>query len=343
LMVMLERLFGMGFFDPAKGGDVVLFQHIFWFYSHPAVYIFVLPGLGVISELLPVFCRKPLFGYRAIALSSMGIAVMGFLVWAHHMFTVGLGTVLSIGFMFTTMLVAVPTGIKFFNWLATMWGGKLSFETPMLFTLGAFVVFLVGGLTGPFLGAVPVDYHLHDTYWVVAHFHHTMFGGFVYPFLAAIYFWLPKVTGRRYSEALGKVHFWLMTIGFFMVTTSMFRLGLLGMRRRIGDYDPTLGFDGLHMMATVGGFLIGVSMLLFLINLVRTVWAGAPAPANPWRSRSLEWQIPSPPPEENYPQTPIIVGNPYDYGVPDAVYVRFGVAGARDNRTGGVRGSEGVH
>ncbi len=322
LMVLLERLLGMGFFDPAKGGDVVLFQHIFWFYSHPAVYIFVLPGLGIISELLPVFARKPLFGYKAIALSSMAIAIMGFLVWAHHMFTVGLGTAPSVAFMFSTLFVAVPTGVKFFNWLATIWGGKLSFETPMLFVLGAFVIFLIGGLTGPFLGSVPVDLHLHDTYWVVAHFHHTMFGGFVYPFLAAVYYWFPKVTGRWYSERLGKLHFWVMTVGFFVVTTTMFRLGILGMRRRIADYDPALGFDRWQMVTTIGGYLVGLGMLIFVVNIVRGAVAGRRAPANPWRSRSLEWQVSSPPPEENFPVPPVVVGGPYEYGVPGSVYVQ---------------------
>ncbi len=330
LMVLLERLLGMGFFDPAKGGDVILFQHIFWFYSHPAVYIFVLPGLGVISELLPVFTRKPLFGYKAVALSSMAIAIMGFLVWVHHMFTVGLGTTTSVAFMFTTLLVAVPTGVKIFNWLATLWRGKLSFETPMLFVLGAFVIFLVGGLTGPFLAIVPVDWHLHDTYYVVGHFHHTMFGGFVFPFLAAIYYWFPKVTGRYYSEKLGKIHFWLMIIGFFIVTTSMFRLGFLGMRRRIADYDPSMGLDQWQMMATMGGFLVGLGMLVFVFNLIRSARVGAPAPANPWRSRSLEWQIPSPPPEENYPAPPVVVGNPYDYGVPGSTYVMMSPVGGSD-------------
>jgi len=330
LMVVLERVLGMGFFDPAKGGNVVLFQHIFWFYSHPAVYIFVLPGLGVISELLPVFARKPLFGYRPVALSSMAIAIMGFLVWAHHMFTVGLGNVLNNAFTFTTLLVAVPTGVKFFNWLATLWEGKLSFETPMLFVLGAFVIFLIGGLTGPPNALVVTDLYLHDTYWVVAHFHHTMFGGYVFPFLAAVYFWFPKITGRMYNERLGKLHFWLMTIGFFMVTSSMFRIGLLGMRRRIADYDPALGFGSWQTIATVGGFLVGLSMLVFAYNLVQSVRAGVPAPANPWRSRGLEWQISSPPPEENYLQPPIVVGHPYDYGVPGSVYVRFGIAGASE-------------
>ncbi|MFQ5341830.1 MAG: cbb3-type cytochrome c oxidase subunit I [Anaerolineae bacterium] len=330
LMVVLERVLGMGFFDPTKGGNVVLFQHIFWFYSHPAVYIFVLPGLGVISELLPVFSRKPLFGYRPVALSSMAIAIMGFLVWAHHMFTVGLGNVLNNAFTFTTLLVAVPTGVKFFNWLATLWEGKLSFETPMLFALGAFAIFLIGGLTGPPNALVVTDLYLHDTYWVVAHFHHTMFGGYVFPFLAAVYFWFPKITGRMYNERLGKLHFWLMTIGFFMVTSSMFRIGLLGMRRRIADYDPALGFGSWQTIATVGGFMVGLSMLVFAYNLVQSVRAGVPALANPWRSRGLEWQIPSPPPDENYLQPPIVVGHPYDYGVPGSVYVRFGIAGASE-------------
>ena len=330
LMVLLERLLGMGFFDPSKGGDPILFQHIFWFYSHPAVYIFVLPGLGIISELLPVFTRKPLFGYKAVALSSMGIAIVGFLVWVHHMFTVGLGNSTSIAFMFTTLLVAVPTGVKFFNWLATLWRGKLSFETPLLFVLGAFVIFLIGGLTGPFLAIVPVDWHLHDTYYVVGHFHHTMFGGFVYPFMAAIYYWFPKATGRRYDERLGKLHFWLMTIGFFMITTSMFRLGFQGMRRRIADYDPSLGFDTWQMVTTMGGYLVGLAVLIFVFNLVRSVRAGAPAPANPWRSRSMEWQIPSPPPEENYPAPPVVVGNPYHYGVPGSRYVMISPAGGSE-------------
>lgn len=328
LMLLFERLLGLSFFNPNQGGNPVLFQHIFWFYSHPAVYIFVLPGLGVISELLPVFTRKPLFGYKAVALSSVAIAIMGFLVWAHHMFTVGLGTMPSIVFSFTTMFVAVPTGVKFFNWLATLWEGKISLETPMLFVLGAFFIFLIGGLTGPVLAIVPVDWFLHDTYYVVAHFHHTMFGGFVYPFMAAIYYWFPKMTGRKYSETLGKWHFWLMTIGFLMITMAMFRLGFLGMRRRIADYEPLPGFEPLHLVATIGGFLVGISVLVLIANIIRSLRVGEVAPANPWNSRGLEWQISSPPPELNYPQPPVVVGGPYDYGVPGSVYVRLGIAGA---------------
>jgi cytochrome c oxidase subunit 1 len=320
LMVLLERLLGMGFFDPTKGGNVTLYQHIFWFYSHPAVYVFVLPGLGVISELLPVFSRKPLFGYKWVALSSMFIALVGFLVWAHHMFAISLGPVLENAFMVTTLLVAVPTGVKFFSWIGTLWGGKLTFETPMLFVLGAFVVFLEGGLTGPPNAFVATDLYLHETYWVVAHFHATMFGGFVFPFFAAIYYWFPKATGRMYSERLGKIHFWCLTLGFLLMSTSMFRIGLLGMRRRIGDYDPALGFGAWQTAATVGGYLIGFGILLFFINMIKSARNGALAPANPWNSRSLEWMLPSPPPDGNFATPPIIVGEPYDYGLPGAIY-----------------------
>jgi len=328
LMVVLERLLGMGFFDPEKGGSVVLFQHIFWFYSHPAVYVFVLPGLAVISELLPVFARKPLFGYRWVALSSVFIALVGFLVWAHHMFTVGLGLVLTNAFMFTTLLVAVPTGVKFFSWLATLWGGKLTFETPMLFVLGAFVIFLFGGLTGPPNALWVTDTFLHDTYWVVGHFHETMFGGFVYPFLAAVYYWFPKATGRMYSERLGKLHFWLMTAGFLLFNMSMLYVGLMGMRRRIATYDPAMGLDLFQLLVTVGGYTVGTAMLIFAWNIVRSARSGAIAPANPWRSRSLEWQVSSPPPEHNFAAPPVVVGVPYDYGLPGSEYIRLGAAPA---------------
>jgi cytochrome c oxidase subunit 1 len=324
LMVAVERLIGIGFFDPTKGGSAILYQHIFWFYSHPVVYVFVLPGFGIISEILPVFARKPLFGYRWIAVSSMAIAFVGFLVWAHHMFATGLGPMLQIVFMISTLLVAVPTGVKIFSWLGTIWGGKLSFETPMLFTLGAIVIFLLGGLTGPFQALVPADLFLHETYWVVSHFHQTMFGGFVFPFVAATYYWFPKVTGYRYKENLGKAHFWLMLIGFLVMTFSMYRVGLLGMLRRIADYDPLPGFEQWNQGATVGGFLVGISMLLFVVNMVWSLLAKAPAPSNPWRSRSPEWQVSSPPPELNFPTPPVVVGGPYDYGVPGSTYVRIG-------------------
>ncbi len=241
-LVLFERLLGMPFFDPAKGGNPILFQHLFWFYSHPAVYIFILPGLGVISELLPVFVRKPLFGYRWIAMSSMAIALTGFLVWGHHMFAAGIEEYLRVPFMYSTLLVAVPTGVKFFSWVATIWQGKIRFPTPMLFVLGGIVVFLLGGLSGPPAGTVSTDLPLTDTYFIVGHFHDTMFGGYIFPMFAAIYYWFPKITGRRLNERLGKIHFWLMTPAFFMMTLTQMRIGLLGMRRRIADYDPSSGF-----------------------------------------------------------------------------------------------------
>ncbi|MEK7848294.1 MAG: cbb3-type cytochrome c oxidase subunit I [Chloroflexota bacterium] len=328
LMVLLERLLGLGFFNPDKGGNVILFQHLFWFYSHPAVYIFVLPGLGVISEIVPVFSRKPLFGYKAVALSSMGIAVGGIVVWGHHMFAAGIEPWLRVPFMFTTLLVAVPTGVKIFSWLATMWLGKIHLDTPMLFALTAIAVFLIGGITGVPQGIVPVDLYITDTYWVMSHFHHTLFGGFVFPAMAAIYFWFPKVTGRRLREGLGKVHWGLMTAGFFITYEPMFWLGLNGMRRRTADYDPSLGLGTMNLIATIGGFLIGAAMLLFFINLIWGLWRGAPAPANPWRSRTLEWQVSSPPPEENFATAPQVVGSPYGYGIPGSVHAILPPSGA---------------
>jgi cytochrome c oxidase subunit 1 len=328
IMVMMQRLLGMGFFDPAKGGNPILFQHLFWFYSHPAVYIFALPGLGIISELLPVFCRKPLFGYKWVALSSMAIALAGFLVWAHHMFTSGMEDFLRVPFMFTTLLVAVPTGIKFFSWIATMWGGKLTFPTPMLFVLGALSVFLIGGLSGPPNGIVTTDLFVHDTYWLVGHFHATLFGGFVFPFFAALYYWFPKITGRMHSERLGKLHFWLMTSAFWVQSLGQMQVGLKGMRRRVVDYDKALGIETGQLLITIAGFVIGLSVLIMIYNLIYSARRGKVAERNPWRSRSPEWQIPSPIPEVAFAQPFQVVGEPYDYGLPDSTYVRVETATA---------------
>jgi cytochrome c oxidase subunit I len=322
-LVMFQRLLGMGFFDPAKGGNPVLFQHLFWFYSHPAVYVFILPGLGIISELIPVFARKPLFGYRWIAMSSLAIALVGFLVWAHHMFTSGMNEYLRVPFMYSTLLVAIPTGVKFFSWVATLWKGKIWTPTPMLFVLGGLVVFLLGGLSGPPNATVSTDLHLHDTYFIVGHFHDTIFGGFVFPFFAALYYWFPKATGRRMNEKLGKLHFWLMTPSFFVLTFGMMRIGLLGMRRRIVDYDPALGFDTTHLIMTIGGFLIALSVLIFIYNFFNSIKNGEKAEGNVWGSRSPEWQVPSPMPTHNYDQPFEVVGEPYDYGLPGSKYVEF--------------------
>lgn len=322
-LVMFQRLFGMGFFDPAKGGNPILYQHLFWFYSHPAVYVFVLPGLGVISELLPVFVRKPLFGYRWIAMSSLGIALVGFVVWAHHMFTSGMNEYLRVPFMYSTLLVAIPTGVKFFSWVATLWGGKITTPTPMLFVLGGILAFLLGGLSGPPNATVSTDLHLQDTYWIVGHFHDTIFGGFIFPFFGAIYYWFPKAVGRRMNETLGKIHFWLMTPSFFVLTLLMMRVGLLGMRRRIADYDPALGFDTYHLIMTIMGYAIGISVAIFIYNFFNSIKNGEKADGNVWNSRSPEWQVPSPMPMHNYDQPFEVIGEPYDYGLPNAEYIRF--------------------
>jgi cytochrome c oxidase subunit I len=325
-LVMLQRLLAMPFFDATNGGNPILFQHLFWFYSHPAVYIFVLPGLGIISELLPVFTRKPLFGYRWIAFSSLGIALVGFFVWAHHMFTSGMSAYLRVPFMYSTLLVAVPTGVKFFSWTATIWRGKLRLKTPMLYVLGGIVVFLLGGLTGPPNATVATDLHLHDTYYIVGHFHDTMFGGFLFPFLAAMYFWYPKVSGRMYNEFWGKVSFILLFPSFLVMSTAQMWIGLLGMRRRIADYDPALGFDVTQMVITIAGELVALAVFIAMLNFFVSAYRGKKAPDNPWNSRSPEWLISSPPPLHNYESPLEVVGNPYDYGLKDSVYVKLGTA-----------------
>ncbi|MBP9501217.1 MAG: cbb3-type cytochrome c oxidase subunit I [Candidatus Promineofilum sp.] len=319
-----ERVLGLNFFDPAGGGNPILYQHLFWFYSHPVVYVFVLPGLAIISELLPVFTRKPLFGYRWVALSSLGIALVGFLVWAHHMFTSGMADVLRVPFMFSTMMVAIPTGVKFFSWVATMWEGKLPKNppTPLLFVFGAISIFLIGGVTGPILGTVPTNLHLHDSYWIVGHFHATMFGGYIFPLFAAFYYWYPKVTGRMYKESLGKLHFWLMLPAFWVMSIGQMSVGLLGMRRRVADYDPALGITTTHILITLAALVIGWSVLIMVYNFISSARSKPIADPNPWRSRSPEWQIPYPVPEFNYAVPFEVVGEPYDYGLADSVYTR---------------------
>ena len=316
LMVILQRLFGMNFFDSTAGGDPVLFQHLFWFYSHPAVYVFILPGLGIISELLPVFVRKPLFGYKWIALSSLGIALVGYFVWAHHMFTAGMASYLRVPFMYSTLLVAIPTGVKFFSWVGTMWRGKMRINTPMLFVLGSVVVFLMGGVTGPPNATVATDLHLHDTYWIVGHFHNTMFGGFMFPWFAAIYYYFPKITGRKMNEFWGQLHFWLMVPAFLVMSLYQMLTGLLGMRRRIAGYDPALGIEGYQLVVTVAGFLIFFAVVIFAVNFVLSARRGEVAEGNIWESRSPVWQLPNPIPLHNYEKPFRVVGDPYGYGDP---------------------------
>ncbi len=315
-MVLYDRVMHTHFFDPSSGGNVVLYQHIFWFYSHPAVYIMMLPGFGIISEVISIHSRKPIFGYRLIAFSTVAIGVLGFTVWAHHMFVSGMAPWLRIPMMATTMLIAVPTGIKIFSWIATLWNGVIHLTTAMLFALGFLFTFVIGGLSGIFLAVLPVDINVSDTYFVVAHIHYVLFGGSVFTIYAGIYHWFPKMTGRMYDERLGRLHFWLTFVTFNATFLPMHWLGLKGMPRRVADYDPR--FATLNMIISVFAFILGASTLVFLYNIIHS-WARGPiASANPWRAMTLEWQVTSPPPIFNFDEQPQVVGGPYEYGVPGA-------------------------
>jgi cytochrome c oxidase subunit I len=304
IMLFIDRNYGGHFFDPANGGNAILWQNVFWFYSHPAVYIMVLPAMGIISEILPVFSRKPLFGYKAFVFATAGIGALGFSVWAHHMFTTG--AVYLPFFSFMTFLIAIPTGVKMFNWIATMWGGQLRFDTPLLYALGFMTMFLIGGINGAFSAAVPVDFALHDTYWVVAHLHYVLFGGSVFGVFAGIYYWFPKMFGRKLNETLGKIQFVLMFIGFNLTFFPMHILGLEGMPRRIANYAPETGWQSLNLLATIGGFTIALSMLPFIWNVFITLRSGEPAGDDPWEANTLEWATSSPPPPYNFDRIPEI-------------------------------------
>ncbi len=305
LLLLADRNLGTQFFSVASGGDPVLWQHLFWFYSHPAVYIMVLPAMGVISEVLPVFSRKPLFGYKAIVWSSIAIGGMGFATWAHHMFTTGLTPVTQAFFVLSTMAIAVPTGVKMFNWIFTMIGGSIRLDTPLLFAVGFLSTFLVGGISGVFQAILPIDAQVHDTYWVVAHLHYVLFGGSVFAIFAGMYFWWPKITGRRLGEGLGKVHFWIMFIGFNLTFFPMHILGLMGMPRRIYDYSPDRGWNTLNLVATVGAFMIAASVLVFLANILVSR-SRSEAGDDPWEADTLEWLTASPPPVYNFAEIPVV-------------------------------------
>jgi cytochrome c oxidase subunit 1 len=303
VMLFIDRNYGGSFFDPAVGGNAVLWQNVFWFYSHPAVYIMILPAMGMISEILPVFSRKPLFGYKAFVFATAGIGALGFSVWAHHMFTTG--SVYLPFFSLMTFLIAVPTGVKMFNWVFTLWRGKLTFSTPLLFALGFLTMFLIGGINGAFSASVPVDFAIHDTYWVVAHLHYVLFGGSVFGVFAGVYFWFPKMTGRMLGEGLGKIQFVIMFIGFNLTFFPMHALGLAGMPRRIADYaNPA--WNDLNLAATIGGFLIALSLLPFLWNVFVSLRSGRPAGDDPWEANTLEWATSSPPPPYNFDHLPEI-------------------------------------
>ena len=304
--VFLDRNLGTLFFEAAGGGDPILWQHLFWLFGHPEVYILILPAMGIVSEVLPVFSGKPLFGRSFVIFSGIAIGFMGFGVWAHHMFTSGLGPVAEAAFALTTMFIAVPTGVKIFNWLGTVWGGSLRFKTPMLFSLGFIAMFVIGGLSGVTHSVVPADSQQHDTYYIVAHFHYVLFGGAVFGLFSGIYYWWPKITGRLLDERLGKIHFWIMLIGFNLTFAPMHVLGLAGMPRRTYRYPEGLGFEFWNFVATIGSYLIALSLLVFLWNWWRTRTRGEVAGNDPWDARTLEWTIPSPPPHYNFATVPTV-------------------------------------
>jgi cytochrome c oxidase subunit 1 len=319
--ILLDRSLGFNFFNAGKGGDVLMYQHVFWFYSHPAVYIMMLPGFGIISEVIAVKSRKPIFGYRMMAFSLLAIVGLGFTVWAHHMFTSGMAAWIRIPMAITTAIIAVPTGIKIFSWLATLWRGVLHLDTPMLFALGFLTTFTLGGISGVMLAMIPFDIHVSATYFIVAHIHYVLFGGSLMTIFAGVYYWFPKMTGRMYDERLGKWHFWTTFIFFNLTFAPMHILGLDGMPRRVSTYASK--FADLNLFISLASFALGASTLVFLYNIV-TSWRGGPVSvANPWRGLTLEWQVSSPPPIFNFDRLPTVVGGPYEYGVPGAVHGIF--------------------
>ena len=304
-MLLTDRHFGTSFFNAAGGGDPTMFMHIFWFFGHPEVYIMILPAFGVVSAIIPAFARKPLFGYASMVYATASIAILSFIVWGHHMFTVGMPAAGQLFFMYATMLIAVPTGVKVFNWIATMWQGSMTFETPMLFSIGFICLFTIGGFSGLVLAIAPVDIQLHDTYYVVAHFHYVLVSGALFSIFAGIYYWLPKWTGHMYNETLGKWHFWLSVIGMNIVFFPMHFLGLAGMPRRIPDY--ALQFTEFNQIATVGAFIFGFSQLLFLMMVLKTIKGGAKASSRVWEgAEGLEWTLPSPAPYHTFETAPVV-------------------------------------
>ena len=317
VLLILERTLGIGIFDPALGGDPVLFQHFFWFYSHPAVYIMILPAFGVISELMGTFSRQRVYGYRAVALSSVAIALLGFMVWGHHMFTSGQSPVSSIVFSLITFLIGIPSGIKIFNWVWTMYKGSVWLQTPMLYALSFLFLFTVGGVTGIMVGALAVDIHLHDTYFVVAHFHYVMMGGTVIALLGGLHYWWPKMTGRLYNETMGKVSALLVFVGFNMTFFIQFIMGSQGMPRRYYDYPDMPWLEPLHQASTIGSYVLGVGLLVVLVNGLLSLRKGARrAPGNPWGGATLDWtHTTSPPDHHNFHRTPLVTHGPYDYEV----------------------------
>ena len=304
ILLFIDRNYGGTFFDPASGGSALLWQNVFWFYSHPAVYIMVLPAMGIVSEIIPVFSRKPLFGYKAFVFATAAIGALGFSVWAHHMFTTG--SVYLPFFSFMTFLIAVPSGVKFFNWIATMWKGKIEFNSAMIFTLGFLTMFLIGGINGAFSASVPVDFAINSTYWIVAHIHYVLFGGSVFAIFGGLFYWFPKMFGVKLNETLGKIQFVIMFVGFNLTFFPMHELGLMGMPRRIADYSPTAGWNDMNMAATIGSFIVAFSVLPFLWNVFISLRSGERVGDDPWQANTLEWATTSPPPPYNFDRLPDI-------------------------------------
>jgi cytochrome c oxidase subunit I len=313
VLVVLERTLNLGIFDPSRGGDPVLFQHLFWFYSHPAVYIMILPSMGVVSEIVTCFSRKRVFGYNFVAMASIAIAVIGFLVWAHHMFVAGISLYSALVFSFLSYLVAVPSAIKVFNWTATMYKGSISFSTPMLYALGFIGLFTIGGLTGLFLASLGVDVHVHDTYFVIAHFHYVMVGGAVLGYLGGIHYWWPKISGKLYPEGWGRLAAIIVFIGFNLTFFPQFILGYLGMPRRYWDYSHMPEWQALNVLSTAGASILTIGYLLPMVYLFWSLRYGKPAGDNPWSATGLEWQTPSPPPTFNFDETPVVTWEAYEY------------------------------
>ncbi|MDX2097598.1 MAG: cytochrome c oxidase subunit I [Leptolyngbyaceae cyanobacterium bins.59] len=315
ILLAFDIVAGTAFFNPTGGGDPIVYQHMFWFYSHPAVYIMILPIFGMISEIISTHSRKPIFGYKAIAYSSIAISFLGLIVWAHHMFTSGTPPWLRMFFMFTTMVIAVPTGIKVFSWLATMWGGKIRLNSAMLFAMGFVSMFVIGGNSGVMVAAVPFDIHVHDTYFIVAHLHYVLFGGSVFGLYSGFYHWFPKMTGRMMNETWGIVHFIMNLVGFNLAFMPMHKLGLMGMNRRIAEYDPK--YATLNLICSIGAYILAFSTIPFIVNAAWSWLAGPKAGDNPWQSLTLEWMTTSPPPVENFETDPVLAIGPYDYGTID--------------------------
>lgn len=335
-LLVMERVLQVGIFNPALGGDPVLYQHFFWFYSHPAVYIMIVPGFGIMSELITAFSKRRIFGYWFVAVSTLAIAFLGFLVWGHHMFVAGQSELASTIFSLITFLIGIPTGIKIFNWLATLYKGSISLKTPMLYALSFLFLFTIGGITGIMLGSLAMDVHLHATYYVVAHFHYVMFGGMVIALLGGLHYWWPKITGKMYPEKLGVLSWALIFIGFNVTFFPQFILGARGMPRRYYNYLPR--FEDLHRLSTVGSWILGLGFFIMAGYLLYSLFKGKQAPANPWGARTLEWMAASPPIPENFPYTPVVTNGPYDFHKPIHEF-RLGILGSDGQHNGHAGGN----